>query len=332
MRNFIVASIAFVLLVGGFIVYMEIDKRKFIDSISPASPAVNQPVNGAETISEDTTQENEVPKLSEMSPDELVAELRHQLTEQFGYTDAVEIYVELKEKRLKEGLTIDERVAYLEASLYLYPSEATRKSLMLQRWLQSKGPNFDIANDFTNESIEELRKLGGPVVHRGDEMIVNAPPDRILKHIDENLSEKYGPLFDGHVEVLQSMPAPHTVSSEGFGKDTVSAPAHSEILSITPRPTSVGVLGKPDSVHLEKGHVHETPPVEGQEVQKWEGLSSEQQEQAKQLFDQYGSEEGLRRLRKRNPEAATQFERRRNNLPSRNEPPVKDREPGTSTR
>ncbi len=320
MRNLIAAIIACLSLLVGFIVYMEINKKKFIDDLSPASPAVDQPVNGAETISEDTTRENEVLKLSEMSPDELVAELRHQLTEQFGYTDAVETYVELKEKRLKEGLTIDERVAYLEASLYLYPSEATRKSLMLQRWLQSKGANFDLANDFTNESIEELRKLGVSVVHRGDAMIINAPPDRILKHIDENLGKEYGHLFDGHVELLQSMPAPDTVSSEDFGEDTVSVPAHSEILPVRPQPTSVRVLGKPDSVHLEKGHVHETPPVNSQEVHGWKRLSSEQQERAKRLFDQYGSEEGLRRLREDDPEGAAQVERtRRDRNPAESE-------------
>ena len=47
MRNLIVVGIAFVLLVGGFIVYMEIDKRKFIDNLSLPSPVVDQPVNGA---------------------------------------------------------------------------------------------------------------------------------------------------------------------------------------------------------------------------------------------------------------------------------------------
>ena len=40
----------------------------------------------------------------------------------------------------------------------------------------------------------------------------------------------------------------------------------------------------------------------------WAELSSEQREQAKRLFDQFGTEEGLRRLRESNPEAARRFE------------------------
>lgn len=309
MRNLIVATIAFVLLVGGFITYMEIDKRKFIDNLSPVSPVVDQSVNGAETIRE-VPQENEEPKLHEMSPDEFVSELRRQLPEQFGYSEAVETYVELQEKRFKEGLTIDERVDYLEASLYLYPSEATQKSLILERWVQLKGPNFDPRDGFSDEDIAELRELGIPVVHRDNSMIINPPPDNILQEMEEKLMRKYRHIFDDPEYFPSSVPMADTVSSKGVGENTVSASAHSEISPVTPRPRSVGVLGKPDPIHLEKGRVHETPPVEDQEVQGWEGLSSEQREQAKQFFDQYGSEEGLRRLKESDPDAARQFERR----------------------
>ena len=55
-----------------------------------------------------------------------------------------------------------------------------------------------------------------------------------------------------------------------------------------------------------------TPAAQG-----WTGLSPAQREQAKQLFDQYGTEEGLRRFREMDPEAARQFER------ERREPPVR---------
>ncbi len=44
-------------------------------------------------------------------------------------------------------------------------------------------------------------------------------------------------------------------------------------------------------------------------AQGWVWLSSEQREQAQQL-DQYGPEEGLRRLRESDPEAARQFDRK----------------------
>ena len=63
------------------------------------------------------------------------------------------------------------------------------------------------------------------------------------------------------------------------------------------------------------GHVYEPPTVESVEARGWEGLSPEQREQAKQFFDQYGSEEGLRRFRERDPDAARQFERERHKPP-----------------
>ena len=48
-------------------------------------------------------------------------------------------------------------------------------------------------------------------------------------------------------------------------------------------------------------------PVE-QEAHGWIWLSKEQRERAQQLFDQYGTEEGLRRLREMDPDAARHFE------------------------
>ena len=48
-------------------------------------------------------------------------------------------------------------------------------------------------------------------------------------------------------------------------------------------------------------------PVE-QEAHGWIWLSKEQREQAQQLFGQYGTEEGLRRLREMDPDAARRFE------------------------
>ena len=59
-----------------------------------------------------------------------------------------------------------------------------------------------------------------------------------------------------------------------------------------------------------------SPPVK----RVWEGLSSEQREQAQQLIDQYGSEEGLRRFREIDPEAAQQFDRERRPPPAREVP------------
>jgi hypothetical protein len=58
----------------------------------------------------------------------------------------------------------------------------------------------------------------------------------------------------------------------------------------------------------------------------WGGLSSAQREEAKQLFDQFGTEEGLRQLRESDPEAARQFEREQRTPPVRSEPDAPDSE------
>ena len=61
----------------------------------------------------------------------------------------------------------------------------------------------------------------------------------------------------------------------------------------------------------------------------WNRLSPSQREQAKQLFDQHGTEEGLRRLRESDPEAARQFERERRPVPSRDVPDKGQSESGS---
>ena len=60
-------------------------------------------------------------------------------------------------------------------------------------------------------------------------------------------------------------------------------------------------------------------PVET-EAYGWAGLSKKQREQAKQFFDKHGTEEGLRRFRESDPEAARRFEQRHRPVPSRNVP------------
>lgn len=79
---------------------------------------------------------------------------------------------------------------------------------------------------------------------------------------------------------------------------------------------------------LETGHVHETPasqlptPVAAKsiEAEMSEGLSPERFDQGRQLIDQYGTEEGLRRLREMDPDAARRFEREPRSVPSRDAP------------
>ena len=313
MRKLIVAGIVLVLLLGGYIVYMEIDKRKFIDSISSVSPVVDQPVNVSETTRE-VTQANEEPKSQKVDPAELLAAV-NRVPAQFGYTEASITYAKLETKSMSgEKLTPDEKVAYMEASLYLWPNKYTRRSLILQKWLQSKGPNFPPRDGFSDEDLAELKDLGISVVYRGDAMIINPRHDYIRRDlVEEDADEEPSP------------PASDTVFSEGIGEDTDFPQRRSEVSPVMPEPeTSV----TSDHVHHGDRHVHEPPTIQppvpmaakGVEADGWEGLSLKQREQAKQLFDQYGTEEGLRRFRDTDPEAARQFERERRKPPVPSEP------------
>ena len=327
MRKLIIAGIAFVLLFGGFIVYIEIDKRKFIDNISSVSPVVDQPVNVLETTRE-VTQANEEPKFQEVDPAELIAAV-NQIPEQFGYSEASTTYAKLETKRMSgEKLTIDERVARLEAMLYLYPNEGTRGSLILQKWLQSKGPSYDYS--FSDQDIVELKELGIPVAYSGNSLMINSPPDVVIRQLTEESPEEYRHLwrdFLSHGEPID--PVSDTVFSEGIGEEIDFLPARSEQIPIPPESQ---VLGTPEHVHQEEGHIHEPLTIQSPrptdaksvEADGWEGLLPEQREQAKQLIDQYGSEEGLRRLREMAPEAARRFER--------GHPPQSPREQGEGSR
>ena len=305
MRKLIVAGIAFILLLGGFIVYMEIDKRKFIDSISAVSPVVDQPVNVSETTIAGT-QENKKPQFQEVSPEELLAAV-NRVPEQFGYTEASITYAKLATKSMSgEKLTLDEKVAYMEASLYLWPNEATRRSLILAKWVQSKGSNFPPRDGYSDEDLAELKELGIPVVYRGNAMVINPHPDYIR---DEEPSD----------------PASNTVFSEGISEDTDFPQRRSEVSPVMPEPK---IPVTTDHVHHEDRHVHEPPTIQSTtpadaksiEARGWEGLSLKQREEAKQFFDQYGTEEGLRRFREMDPEAAVQFEREERKPPVPSEP------------
>ena len=313
MRKLIIAGIVLVLLLGGYIVYMEIDKRKFIDSISSVSPVVDQPVNVLETTRE-VTQASEEPKFQEVDPDELLAAV-NRVPEQFGYTEASITYAKLATKSMSgEKLTPDEKVAYMEASLYLWPNEYTRRSLILQKWVQSKGPNFPPRDGFSDEDLAELKDLGISVVYRGDAMIINPHHDYIRRDLAEEDADEE-----------PSAPASDTVFSEGIGEDTDFPQRRSEVSLVMPEPK---ISVTPEHVHQKDRHVHEPPTIKtpvptaakGVEARGWEGLSSEQRGQAKQLFDQYGTAEGLRRYREMDPEAARQFERERREPPVPSEP------------
>ena len=68
---------------------------------------------------------------------------------------------------------------------------------------------------------------------------------------------------------------------------------------------------------------------QGIEAELSEGLSPERFNNAQQLIDQYGTEEGLRRLREMDPEAARRFERERRPVPPRDVPDEEQSESGS---
>ena len=321
MRKIIVAGIVFVLLLGGFVVYMEIDRRKFIDSISSVSPIVDQPVSVSETT-RDTIQENKKPKFQEVAPDELLAAV-NRIPEQFGYSEAATTYAKLETKRMSgEKLTLDEKVARLEAQLYLYPSETTRRSLILQRWIQSKSPSYE----FLYEDIAELKELGIPVVYTDNAMVINPPSDSTLKWLAEEDAGEYSHIWRDFLSHRESNPpASDTVFSEGIDEDTDFPQRRSEVSPVMPEPK---ISATTEHVHQKDRHVHEPPTIQspvptaakGVEADGWAGLSPAQREEAKQFFDQYGTEEGLRRFREMDPEAAVQFEREQRKPPVPSEP------------
>ena len=71
-----------------------------------------------------------------MDPDALVDAIHNQLIERFGDIPQVRIFIEGKRKRLEKiPFTLDERIAYTEASLYLFPNPSTRQYLkQLKQW------------------------------------------------------------------------------------------------------------------------------------------------------------------------------------------------------
>ena len=71
---------------------------------------------------------------------------------------------------------------------------------------------------------------------------------------------------------------------------------------------------------LEKQFTPELPATESVEAKLSERLSPNRFEKAQQLIDQYGTEEGLRRLREAAPDVAQQFERERRKPPVPSEP------------
>ena len=108
------------------------------------------------------------------------------------------------------------------------------------------------------------------------------------------------------------------VNERGINEDTDFPPFHADVpFSPSDLPGMVEPTpSRRNEVELEASKKTAPLSAESIETQLKERLSSDRFDKAQQLIDQYGSEEGLRRLREMDPDAARRFER------ERGEPPV----------
>jgi hypothetical protein len=340
MRKFILFISVIVVFVAGWIFYLNKEKKNFIENL-PQSPAVvNQPINNSsssvnemedsndfvevrvvevdgeifipdarvhETLPQEQTASAEKKTSSETpTPDEKADFVRDQWIQMFGDIPQVHTLSEYMRKIYKrERMTIDEEIAGLEAAHYLFPEGGHGLMLAIRKTQKAQGLDEDDFEIVYEEDLENVR-----------------PPPGYKEYHFGNVPE----------HLRSDAPTPDSISSESIDGDIDFLPARSEGTPVVPEPkTSVTT----EHVHHEDGHVHEktTPPAaksmadvekqltpEGIEAELSDGLSPDPFDKAQQLIDEYGIEEGLRRLRESDPEAAQRFERERRGTPSREVP------------
>lgn len=98
--------------------------------------------------------------------------LRKELVERFGDLPQVHTYIDFGKKWREGTLTPDEDIERLEAQMYLFPNESTRKTLFFQRWLKANG---GVMPQPTEETLAYLRGQGIKVTKTatGTEVRVN---------------------------------------------------------------------------------------------------------------------------------------------------------------
>ncbi len=93
-----------------------------------------------------------------MDPDELHSAEYNQLLERFGDIPQVHTFMEYSQKNTgNTPMTLDERIAGLEAMNHLFPSGSTRRSLVFFKWMKTNG-GYNAFDQGVN--VKELRDLG----------------------------------------------------------------------------------------------------------------------------------------------------------------------------
>ena len=335
MRKLVLLTSVIVILTAGWIFYLNHEKKNFIENL-PQSPAVvNQPINNSSSSVNEMEASNDFVKVAvdgeRFSPDDRVPELlpqeqnasaektssetptpdekadfvRDQWIQMFGDIPQVHAAAEYMRKIYKNEMTLDDEIAGLEASHYLFPDGGHGILLEMRKSAKARGIPVTYLTEEDRKNLRYAENI--------KRVVIGEPPPHLRR------------------KNAQIGNAPDSISSESIDGDIDFLPARSEGTPVMPESeTSVAS----DHVHYEAGHVHKPPTpghgtdtqppaptaAKGVEANGWEGLSLKQREQAKQLFDQYGTEEGLRRFRDTDPEAARQFERERRKPPVPSEP------------
>ncbi len=324
MRKLVLLISVIVILTAGWIFYLNQGKKNFIENL-PQSPAVvNQPINNSSSSVNEMEASNDFVKVAvdgeRFSPDDRVPELlpqeqtasaektssetptpdekadfvRGQFLQMFGDIPQVHAAAEYMRKIYKNEMTLDDEIAGLEALHYLYPDGGHGMLLKMRKSAKARGIPVTYLTEEDRKNLRYAENI--------KRVVIGEPPPHLRR------------------KNAQIGNAPDSISSESIDGDIDFLPARSEGTPVMPEPeTSV----TSDHVHHGDRHVHEPPTLQppaptaakGVEARGWEGLSLKQREEAKQLFDQYGTEEGLRRFRDTDPEAARQFERERRKPP-----------------
>lgn len=99
-----------------------------------------------------------------MDADELHSAVYNQLLEKFGDIPQVHTFMEYSRKTTNNApITLEERIAGLEAMNHLFPAGSTRRTLVYYKWMQANGGYYD--NPFaqgiiSDADIKELQNSG----------------------------------------------------------------------------------------------------------------------------------------------------------------------------
>ena len=129
--------------------------RRTNDDDRRTNDEVHQDHNPDPSISENlATDEHPMPAQNDMLKS---------LIERFGDIPQVHTHVEFHQIRSERDLTLDEEIVHLETTLFLFPNEATRKTLVLAKWEKANG--FVLP---TEADLEYFKSEGITVLYNED--------------------------------------------------------------------------------------------------------------------------------------------------------------------